>query len=48
VQGEKGGLNFLYTEELEAKAKLYLLSRGEKTRVLDAHQAADLRSRYPF
>jgi len=34
-------------EELEATARLHLLLRGEKTRVLDAHQVADLRSRYP-
>ncbi len=34
-------------EELEATAKLHLLLRGEKTRVLDAAQVAELKQRYP-
>jgi len=35
-------------EELEATAKLYLLLRGEKTRLLDEAQVADLRRRFPL
>jgi ribulose-5-phosphate 4-epimerase/fuculose-1-phosphate aldolase len=34
-------------EELEATAKLWLLLRGERVRVLDADQVANLRRRFP-
>lgn len=34
-------------EELEASAKLYLLVRGQKLRLLTDEQVADLRRRYP-
>ena len=34
-------------EELEATAKLHLLLRGEKTRLLNAEQIADLKRRFP-
>lgn len=35
-------------EELEASAKLYLLVRGQKLRLLTDEQVADLRRRYPL
>ena len=35
------------TEELEETAKLYLLVRGEKTRLLSAEQVQDLRDKHP-
>jgi ribulose-5-phosphate 4-epimerase/fuculose-1-phosphate aldolase len=36
------------TEELEETAKLFLLLRKEKTRMLTDEQVADLRRRYPI
>lgn len=35
------------TEELEATARLYLMLRGEKVRLLTSDEVADLRRRYP-
>ena len=35
------------TEELEETAKLYLLLRGEKTRLLSAEQVRELQQKYP-
>lgn len=35
-------------EELEATARLYLLLRGEKTRLLETAQVAELKRRYPL
>jgi len=35
------------TEELEETAKLYLLLRGQQTRLLSLEQVADLHRRFP-
>lgn len=35
-------------EELEATARIYLLTRGQKLRPLDPHQVAEIRTRHPL